>query len=154
MSPRERRLKLEELRLRRAELANRQWEAKYKSKGESFENGVKGLLYVNGGAAVALGALLQALVAKPEVAALLPYILWGIVGNVLGVAVASFVFVFRYLQWRLEARERRFMESNLWWWCVWIATFLSVVAFVGGVGYATWGGLIHLSPRHFDLGPV
>ncbi len=141
---RDHRIKVEELRLRREELRLRQWEAKYKAKGETTENGVKGLVLINGGAAVALGALLQAIVSKPEAAPLLHYVLVGILLNVLGVAVASIIFWVRYMQQRLEARTCQFMERNAWWWLLWLAALLSVVLFVGGLGYAVFGGLTHL----------
>lgn len=143
---REQRIKREELRLRGKELNLRQWEAKFKAKVEATENGIKGLVLINGGAAVALGALLQAIVSKPEAAPLLHYVLWGISFNVLGVAIASAIFWLRYMQQRLEARTNKFMEANGWWRGVWVAALFSIIFFVLGLGYVVYGGLTQLSP--------
>jgi hypothetical protein len=57
-------LKRRELKLRQAELRQRSWELQYQAKGESERVGFRGLVFINGGAAVALGALLQAIIGK------------------------------------------------------------------------------------------
>ena len=54
--------------LRVRELEQRKWEAEYNAKATIEGQGYKGLGIINGGAAVALGALLQAIINKPEAA--------------------------------------------------------------------------------------
>ncbi len=133
-----------EYELRVAELEQRKWEAEYQAKGDIEAQGFKGLVLINGGAAVALGALLQALVSKPEAGALMPYVLTGIAFNVVGVATVSVVFWVRYMQGLYEKKYKKFFRKNPWWIWRWYLGGASVLCFVIGMGIVTYGGFTHL----------
>lgn len=142
------RLKQEELRLRKEELALRQWEAKYKSKADVTENGIKGLVLINGGSAAGLATLFQALISKEEAQSMIPFVLFGILFTVLGVATGSIVFWLRYQQGQLETQQKLFLQDNYWWRWVWRTCFISLSCFVVGLGVVVYGGLFHLKLCH------
>jgi hypothetical protein len=150
-SPRDHMLKAKELRLRDKELALRErelgqkyWEPRFKSKAEFTDNGIRGLILINGGAVVALGAFLQAVISKPEGAPLVPFILTGLGLNGLGVASAAVIFWLRYMQTRHEDEKQRFTRKNPWWWAVWATSLLSILLFLFSIGTVVIGGFTHL----------
>jgi len=134
-----------EYELRVAELKQRKWEAEYQAKGDLEAQGFKGIVFINGGAAVALGALLQALVNKPEASAFLPFVLTGIAFNIGGVALASVIFWVRYMQGLYEKRHNKFFRDNPWWPWRWYLATASLACFVIGLGIVTWGGFTRLN---------
>ena len=73
---------------------------KVERRDEMTAQGVRGLFLINGGGAVALLAFLQ--VIWKEVTALVPFVVWGLVPMVLGVAAAAciqFIRVESSLHW-------------------------------------------------------
>ncbi len=138
------RLRVQELELRNRELNQRYWEAKFRSKSDFTENGVKGLILINGGSAIALGAFLQAIIQKPEAALLIRFVLAGLALNALGVAIAAAIFWLRYMQSLYEDRKHGLTRDNPWWWAAWGTSLLSVVLFVCAIGTVVVGGFIHL----------
>lgn len=123
----------------------RQWEVTYQEKNEAIRQGVKGLALMNGGAAVALGAFLQAIIGKPEAATLVPFVLWGIALTVLGVASASIIFWIGYRQSLYQERHQKFREDNPWWRAYWILAGVSVALFVVGLMCVVVGAAINLT---------
>jgi len=120
-------------------------EARYKSKSDLTENGFKGLVLINGGAAVALGALLQAVITQQDVGlGFIRCVLIGIAFNIVGVATAAGAFIVRYRQLRLEAETSKFMSQNVWWRWVWRLALLSIGCFMVGLGVVVWGGFTQL----------
>jgi hypothetical protein len=63
-------------------------------RNDAMREGVKALVLMNGGGAVALLAFLQAIWSKEP--ALIKYVLWGVGFLVIGVALTSLVHFFRY----------------------------------------------------------
>ena len=122
----------------------RQWEVVYREKSEGIRQGIKGLALINGGAAVALGALLQALIGKSDALALIPYVLWGIALTTLGVAAASIIFWVGYRQNIYEQKHGKFREANPWWHAYWILAGMSVALFVVGLMCVVIGAAISL----------
>ncbi|MCZ6591287.1 MAG: hypothetical protein O7B98_09140 [Alphaproteobacteria bacterium] len=59
-------------------------------------HGLRALLILNGGGAVALLAFLQAIWDKPTAASLVPYILGGMIPLILGAAASGWVHFIRY----------------------------------------------------------
>jgi len=144
LKTRELRLRVSELELRRSELNQKYWEAKFKSKSDFTDNGIKGLILINGGAAVALGAFLQAIISKPEAAGLIPFVLAGVGLNALGVASAGLIFWLRYMQSRYEDKKNQFTRKNPWWWAAWSTSLVSILLFVFGIGTVVVGGFTQL----------
>ena len=106
----------------------------------ALQESAKGLALINGGAAVALGALLGQLWDKAP--AIRPWVLSGILFLVAGVAFAS---VLPYLRYRntFDSRSFRLGESPWWRWhhrC----TVASVATFVVGMVLAVIGGFCAL----------
>jgi len=121
------------------------WKEQFQAKTELTNQGFKGLLVINGGAAIALGALLQALIGKPEAAPLLPYVLVGIGCCVAGVAFAGATFWLRYDQWQLEVDQKLYRENNPKWRKVWKLARVSLACFGLGLAVAIIGGFLTLS---------
>jgi hypothetical protein len=120
-------------------------EAQFQAKAELTNQGFKGLLAINGGAAIALGALLQALIGKAEAAPLLPYVLVGIGCCVAGVAFAGATFWLRYDQWQLEVDKGLYRGKNPKWRTVWAFARVSLACFGLGLAIAVIGGFMTLS---------
>lgn len=131
--------------LKNRELQQRQWETEYNTKAAIEAQGYKGLGLINGGAAVALGALLQAVINKPEAVSVVPFILSGIVFNIAGITAASIIFWVRYNQWVYEKQYDKFMKDNPWWAWRWYLAGISLLCFVVGMGVAVWGGFTRLN---------
>ena len=138
------RLRREELALRKTELGLKQWEAKYEAKSELEGQGFKGLLLINGGAAIALAALFQAVISKPEAVEFIPWILAGIVCNILGVASAAVIFWVRYMQGKYEGDHGKFLWNNPWWPWRWYLGGFSVLCFLIAMGLVVYGGFTKL----------
>jgi len=138
-----------ELKLREAEvraqleaLKQQRWQTEYDSKAESERHGFRGLVLVHGGAAVAFGALLQAIIGKPEAHAYIPWVLAAVAACAVGVLHAALAFWLGYRQWIEEKRTGKFLEANRWWNAKWAAAFLSGGLFLSGVAIAVVGGYV------------
>ena len=138
------RLRREELALRKKELQLKQWEAKYETKSELEGQGFKGLLLINGGAAIALAALFQAVISKAEAVEFVPWVLAGVVANILGVASAAIIFWVRYMQVKYEADHGKFFWENPWWPWRWYLGGFSVLCFLVAMGLVAYGGFTKL----------
>jgi len=139
----------QEYNLRRLEISQRKWETEYNSKASIEGQGYKGLSLINGGAAVALGALLQAIINKPEAATVIPYILTAIALNIAGITLASVIFWVRYNQWLYEKEHNKFLKDNPWWAWRWYLAGLSLLCFVVGMSIVVYGGFkeLNLTPE-------
>jgi len=104
--------------------------------------GFKGLALINGGAATALGAFLQAIWDKPSAAPLRLWILLGITFLIIGTAFAATTFLVRYKAFFHINTESP--PQNPWWWANWVVMGLSVFFFVMGMGLAVFGGFLSL----------
>jgi hypothetical protein len=118
--------------------------SEYEQRSAALRESAKGLALVNGGGAVALGALLGQLWEKAP--AIRSWVLSGILCLVAGVAFAS---VLSYLRYRSTFHpDRHKIGASPWWqaqkWC----TVLSVAAFALGMVLAVIGGFLALcAPR-------
>jgi len=141
---RELKLREAEVRVQLEALKTQRWQAEYDSKSESERYGFRGLVLINGGAAVAFGALLQAIIGKPEAQAYIPWVIAAVAACAVGVLPASLAFWLGYRQWIEEKRTGRFLEHNPWWKAKWAAAFLSGGLFLSGVAVAVVGGYVAL----------
>ena len=117
-------------------------EAQIKAKADLTNEGFKGLILINGAGAIALGTLLQALIGKPEVAGLLPWVLAGIAFCAIGVACAGSSFWIRYDQWQLEVDKGQYRSENPKWRLAWRMARISLAMFVLGLFLAVIGGFV------------
>ena len=113
---------------------------KLQRRDEMTNHGVRGLFLLNGGAAVALLAFLQQI--WTTVPALAPFIVWGLVPMVLGVAMAAgihFVRVESALHWSDPAGngKKLAMFHRL-------LSRASIGCFVWGMTIVIWGALANL----------
>jgi hypothetical protein len=129
----------------KTELNFRRWEAEYRAKAEMEAQGFRGLTLINGGAAVALGALLQAIVGKPEAQALIPWVLYGVALNAAGVAFTAPIFWVRYMQGLHEKAHKKFLRSNPWWAWRWYLGGAALLAFVASAAVVVIGGFCTLT---------
>lgn len=113
------------------------------SKEQYINEGAKGLILINGAGAVALLALLQAIWGKPGTAAFSEWILYGISGLLIGVAIAASIFMFRH---RAFAKGALDDKRPLYQLAHWYVPGLSIFAFLIGVGCVVYGGLAHFPP--------
>ena len=91
----------------------------------------KAAMAINGGAAVAMGALLQAIIDRPSLHDVRVALLWGIAFTVLGVLLAAVTFLLRYVSlWKRETRE---VVGNSWGLAALVLGLASVVLFTIGV---------------------
>jgi len=90
----------------------------------------KGAILINGGAAVAMGALLQAIWDRGGIAAIKHAVLVGILITVFGVALAGFTFVLRFVSLCRGAHIP--VVDNAWGVAAMITGLGSIVLFVAG----------------------
>jgi hypothetical protein len=91
---------------------------------------------INGGAAIAMGALLQTLWDKGGISSVRTALLWGILWCTLGVATAGLTFLFRYFSMCRPIDNVEFpLVDNRWGVAALVTGIASVLAFLGGVGY-------------------
>ncbi len=107
-------------------------------RGAALLESARGLVVINGGGAVALGALLGQTWDKANAAAMRPWVLVGILVLVFGVTLAS---VLPYLRYRNSFHpDREILGKSPWWRWHHRCTVASVVAFVVGMVIAVIGG--------------
>ena len=141
---------------RLSELTDREWEDRKRHQDKAWahairrdgmaEHGLKALLLLNGGGAVALLAFLQAIWIKDAMLALVPWILAAIVCLVLGAATAGAVHFLRYMAsmtYQTEGAD----EGRKMTWMHGRATILSFVFFLLGMGIVVIGAFQNL-PKH------
>ncbi len=136
-----------------SELTDREWEDRKRHQDKAWahairrdsmaEQGLKALLLLNGGGAVALLAFLQAIWIKDAMLALVPWILAGLVCLVLGAATSGAVHFLRYMtsmtyQTEGAGEGRKMTEFHGW------ATILSFVFFLLGMGIVVFGAFQNL----------
>jgi hypothetical protein len=99
-------------------------------------------MLINGGAAVALAAFLQAVIDKKP--AIIPWILTGIAFNVVGVACAAALFVAQYNQGMYERKHGKYLWKNPWWKLRWSLVLASLTCFIAGLMLVVVGGFQRL----------
>jgi hypothetical protein len=107
-----------------------------------LNEGFKGLVLLNGGGAAALDAFLQAIWDNTTAAPMRIYLLYGIGSLLLGAALASILFLVRYLTF--FHRNANILTKNPIWWAMIVLIVLSMLCFLGGMGYAVKGVLVSL----------
>jgi hypothetical protein len=111
-------------------------------KNQILVEGFKGLALINGGAATALGAFLQAIWDTPSASPLRLWLLLGISFLVAGTAFAATTYLLRYQAF--FDKHTTEPPRNKWWWLNWLAMGLSLLFFVVGMGLAVLGGFLAL----------
>lgn len=99
--------------------------------------GAKGLGVLNGGAAVAMLAFVQALIGKAPLPLFKPYAIASLVAFLVGSCLAAFVFFFQYSilnKPNQEATRKNMLAGAIWWFLVASA----ILALLGG-GIVTIG---------------
>ena len=138
---------------RLSELTDREWEDWKRRQDKAWahairrdgmaEQGLKSLLLLNGGGAIALLAFLQAIWIKDGMLALVPWIVAAIVCVVLGAATAGAVHFLRYMAsmtYQTEGKD----EGRKMTWVHGLATIASFVFFLLGMGIVVRGALLNL----------
>ncbi|HEY2627965.1 MAG TPA: hypothetical protein VGI57_02505 [Usitatibacter sp.] len=148
MTPREHRLKSQELRLRERELAIRHWQAREAAATRIAEGGFRSLVLVNGIGLLALGALLSMTIPVAEAEELVPFILAAIALHTVGLVLAVSLFWSRYMARRYEDRRDAGGTRNPWWWMTVLVSLASALFFVVGVAFVVYGGFTQLG--NFD----
>lgn len=135
------------------QLSDREWEDRKRHQDKAWshalrrdsmaEHGLKALLLLNGGGAVALLAFLQAVWVKEQMLALVPWIIWAILSLVLGAAMAGAVHFLRYMASMVYQRDgkdegRKVTKVHGW------ATVASFVLFLVGMSIVVAGALQNL----------
>lgn len=136
-----------------SELTDREWEDRKRRQDKAWahairrdgmaEQGLKALLLLNGGGAVALLAFLQAIWIKDAMLALVPWIVAAIACVVLGAATAGAVHFLRYMAsmtYQTEGAD----EGRKMTWVHGLATIASFVFFLLGMGIVVRGALLNL----------
>lgn len=108
-------------------------------RAQVLNEGMKGLLLINGGGAIALATWLQAVWGESWAAPMLSWQLYGIACFAMGIFIGGFVPLARYLGslHKYTATPRK----NPWWWTHLFATMLSLFCFASASGLVVWGGL-------------
>lgn len=107
------------------------------------EQGLKALLLLNGGGAVALLAFLQAIWIEDAMLALVPWIVAALVCLVLGAATAGAVHFFRYMASMTYQMEGADVGRKMTW-VHGLATILSFILFLLGMGIVVIGAFRNL----------
>ena len=136
-----------------SELTDREWEDRKRHQDKAWahairrdsmaEHGLKALLLLNGGGAVALLAFLQAIWIKDAMLALVPWIVTAILSLVLGAATAGAVHFLRYMASMTYQKEgadegRKMTRVHGW------VTIFSFVFFLVGMGIVVVGAFRNL----------
>lgn len=136
-----------------SELTDREWEDRKRHQDKAWahairrdsmaEHGLKALLLLNGGGAVALLAFLQAIWVKEAMLPLVPWIVTAILSLVLGAATAGAVHFLRYMASMTYQKEgadegRKITRVHGW------ATIFSFVFFLVGMGIVVLGAFLNL----------
>ncbi len=144
MTPREHRLRAQELKLRERDLELRHWATRREARSKIADSGFRGLFIMNGVGALALVAFLSAAITEPEANDFLPFLLAGIACTAAGLILASLLYWTRYMKWRLEDDRGDYVTKNPWWWITWLVSIGSVLMFALGVGLVVYGGFTSL----------
>ncbi len=136
-----------------SELTDREWEDRKRHQDKAWahairrdgmaEQGLKALLLLNGGGAVALLAFLQAIWIKHAMSALVAWIVAALVCLVLGAAIAGAVHFLRYMASMTYQKEGA-DEGRKMTWVHGLATIASFVFFLLGMGIVVRGALLNL----------
>ncbi len=136
-----------------SELTDREWEDRKRHQDKAWahairrdsmaEPGLKALLLLNGGGAVALLAFLQAIWIKDAMLALVPWIVTAILFLVLGAATAGAVHFLRYMASMTYQKEGA-DEGRKMTWVHGLATIFSFVFFLVGMGIVVFGAFRNL----------
>jgi hypothetical protein len=145
VTPREHRLKLQEIRIRERELALRHWQAREAAAARIAEAGFRNLLVINGVGLLGLGAILVVALYAPGTDDFLPFVLMAIALHALGLVFAVSLSWSRYMKRRYEDRRDDFGTRNPWWWITLIISLVSAFMFVFGVALVVYGGFTQLS---------
>jgi len=118
-----------------------------------LNEGMKGLLLMNGGGAVALATWLQAVWGQPWAAPMLRWQVYGMAVFAFGVFFSVIIPLARYL----GSLDKNTLAplSNMWWWTHVIATVLSILSFAAASGLIVYGALkalplIASAPRYSE----
>jgi len=144
MTPREHRLRAQELRLRERDLELRHWQVRRESRSKIADSGFRSLFIMNGVGALALVAFLSAAITEPEANDFLPFLLAAIACHSVGLIFGSLLYWTRYMKWRLEDDRGDYVTRNPWWWITWLVSIGSVVMFALGIGFVVYGGFTSL----------
>ena len=106
--------------------------AKAKALLDVLNEACKASLAINGGAAVAMGALLQAIVDRPSLAAVRTALLWGIAIEAIGVLLGASTFLLRYVSLCKQHDDKIF--GNGWGKAAFYLGIGSLVTFSVGIG--------------------
>ena len=136
-----------------SELTDREWEDRKRHQDKAWahairrdsmaEQGLKALLLLNGGGAVALLAFLQAIWIKEAMLALVPWIVTAILSLVLGAATAGAVHFLRYMASMTYQKEGA-DEGRKMTRVHGLATIFSFVFFLVGMGIVVFGAFRNL----------
>ncbi len=136
-----------------SELTDREWEDRKRHQDKAWahairrdsmaEQGLKALLLLNGGGAVALLAFLQAIWIKEAMLALVPWIVTAILSLVLGAATEGAVHFLRYMASMTYQKEgadegRKMTRVHGW------VTIFSFAFFLVGMGIVVFGAFRNL----------
>lgn len=144
MTPREHRLRAQELRLRERDLELRHWQARRESRSKIADSGFRSLFIMNGVGALALVAFLSAAITEPEANDFLPFLLAAIACHAAGLILGSLLYWTRYMKWRLEDGRGDYVTRNPWWWITWLVSIGSMLMFALGIGFVVYGGFTSL----------
>ncbi len=136
-----------------SELTDREWEDRKRHQDKAWahairrdsmaEQGLKALLLLNGGGAVALLAFLQAIWIKEAMLALVPWIVTAILSLILGAATAGAVHFLRYMASMTYQKEGA-DEGRKMTRVHGLATIFSFVLFLVGMGIVVFGAFRNL----------
>ncbi len=144
MTPREHRLRAQELRLRERDLDLRHWQARRESRSKIADSGFRSLFIMNGVGSLALVAFLSAAITEPEANDFLPFLLAAIACTAAGLVLASLLYWTRYMKWRLEDDHGNYVAKNPWWWLTWFVSIGSALMFALGMALVVYGGFTAL----------
>ena len=144
MTPREHRLRLQELRLRERELELQRWHVRRDSRARLADRGFRSLFLMNGIGTLVLVAFLSGAISEPEANDFLPFLVAAMACDAAGLLLASLLYWTRYLKLRIEDERGDYATSNPWWWLTWIVAAASALMFACGVALVVYGGFTAL----------
>ena len=117
---------------------------RHDTRAEIAHQGIRGLIILNGGACVALLALLQSLWSKPSNPhPLVTWLLWSILIYALGTLAGAAIFIPRYFT-SLRYEQGNLKKAKRWERLSWGLQVLPLVLFLAGTIIVFIGGLCAL----------